>query len=339
MLNTQVIADYVKSLHQSRNAEIGAYWLEETSSRAELVSQLGVALDGLPILTVAVPKGAFDDPNGIPDDLAQVIEAQLAWFSEKNRAAIINEQKFSMVLISKRPLGLPQIGSPVTLPEWFPLWPNKLLMVTIQSITDSVDISVGSSDVPIAQMNASLHALEAAISARLLSVFQRTPAASAKLCARFGGSKGPANLIAMVATSDTGRNQGAPEEFRPGGAATSAFLVSHLFRQWWDSSHGKLHDLSIDIANALDVHTSSRIQAQYSLASLLTRSKNPPLATTPAGVIFARNALISLSHSIQFTNAAYHCGDYPNFPALLTISYAKDLARSCRSAADALSSL
>jgi hypothetical protein len=336
MLNAQIIADYLKKLHRGRSPEVAAYWLEEAASRSELLSQLSVLLAGLPILTASVARGSFDDPNGIIDDLAKLISDHSDWFGDSNRASIIKEQKFSLVLISKRPLGVPQISSPVTLPDWFPLWPSKLLTVKIQSITESVDISVGSPDVPVGPINASLYLLEVALCARFVSVFRRAPAVSAKLCARLGGKKGAADLVGMVAQSEAGRSSGTPEGFRPGGGATSPYLVSHLFRQWWECSHSGLHDLAVDIADALDVHPGSKIEAQYSLASLLTRTAKPKLSETPPGVTFARNALVSLSHAIQFTNAAHHGGDYPNFPALLTISYAQDLARSCRCAADAL---
>lgn len=339
MLNAQIIADYVKKLHHGRGPGVAAYWLEEAASRSELVSQLATPLAGLPILTAAVQRGSFDDPNGIIDDLAKLINNHSEWFGDGNRAAIIKEEKFSLVLVSKRALGIPQISSPVTLPDWFPLWPSRLLTVKIQSITDSVDISVGSPDVPVGHINASLYSLEAGLCARFLYVFQRTPEVSAKLRARLGGSKGPADLTGMAAESEAGRGSVAPKDFRPGGGATSPYFVSYLFRQWWECSHSGLHALAVDIADALDVHTGSAIEAQYSLASLLTRTVKPKLSDTPPGVTFARNALVSLSHSIQLTNAAHHGGDYPNFPAVLTISYAQDLARSCQCAADALALL
>ena len=294
---------------------------------------------GLPILTAAVQKGSFDDPNGIIDDLAKLISDHSEWFGDGNRVAIIKEEKFSLVLVSKRALGVPQISSPVTLPDWFPLWPSRLLTIKIQSITDLVDISVGSPDVPVGHLNESLYLLEVALCARFLSVFQRTPAVSAKLLVRGGGSKGPADLMGMVAQSEAGRGSGAPKDFRPGGGATSPYFVSYLFRQWWECSHKGIHALAVDISDALGIHSGSKIEAQYSLASLLTRTVKPKLSDTPPGVTFARNALVSLSHSIQFTNAAHHGGDYPNFPAVLTITYAQDLARSCRCAADALALL
>jgi len=340
MLNPQVISDYLKKLHQSRNSGVAAYWLEEAASRSELASQLSSHLAGLAILTAAVPKGSFNDPNGIIDDLAKMISDQSGWFETHNRQAIIQEQKFSLVLISKTPLGVPQISSPVTLPDWFPLWPSRLLTVNIQSITDLVDISVGSPDIPMVLINASLHSLEVALCARFSLVFHRAPQVSNKLCARFGGSKGPADLMRMIAQSEEERRKNkSTNDFRPGGSAVSAYLVSHMFRQWWECSHSGLHGLAVDIANALDIHSSSEVEAQYSLASLLTRTAKPKLSETPYGVTFASNALVSLSHAIQFTNAAHHAGEYPNFPAVLTVSYAQDLARSCRCAADTLLSL
>jgi hypothetical protein len=113
-------------------------------------------------------------------------------------------------------------------------------------------------------------------------------------------------------------------------------LVSMMFRLWWDCAPGNLHDLSKVLAEALDISEDAAIEAQYSLGSLLTRTTRPPPSKTPPGVTFARNAIVSLSHAIQFTNAAHHAGDYPNFPAMLTITYARDIARSCKAAAAAL---
>ncbi|QPF76185.1 hypothetical protein G8A07_26835 [Roseateles sp. DAIF2] len=339
MMNVQVIADYLRNLHVQRDVAVAAYWLEEAASRSELVSQLSALLSDLPVLIAAVPKGAFDDPNGIIDDLAKTISDNAEWFGEEKRTAITRDEKFSLVLVSKRALDVPQLSSPVTLPDWFPQWPGELLTVTIKSVTDAIDISFASADIPVASINASLHALESALCARLDSVLRRAPTAAASLRARLGGSKGPVDLIQLISQSEEKRRSVAPADFRPGGSASGEYLVSRLFSQWWECSHKDLHRLAVDIAEALDIHTGSKVEAQHSLASLLTRTVRPKLAETPPGVTLARNAIVSLAHAIQFTNAVHHAGDYPNFPAALTISYAKDLSRSCKRAADALSTL
>ncbi len=339
MLSADVIAEHLRRLHLERSQDIAAYWLEEATSRSELASQLSQRLADLPIVVASVPKGAFDDPNGIIDDLSKLVDENHSWFTEENRKLIIDTQKFSLVLLSKRPLGLPQISSPVTLPDWFPMWPSRLLTVKIRSVTDSIDISIGSSEIPVPAINASMHALENALGRRLLSVHQRSSGSHAKLRARLQASKASGDIAALASASQGLIAKTEPGDFRPGGAVTSTYLVSHLFRLWWESSHSALHALSSDLAEALDINGKTACPAQFSLASLLTRTVKPKLSETPPGVTFSRNMVVSIAHSIQLTNAAHHGGDYPNFPALLTISYAQDLARSCRSAADALSSL
>ena len=336
MLNAQSISDYLKHRHCSRKSGIAAYWLDAANSRSELVSSISSLTSGLPILTVAVPKGAFDDPNGISDDLVRTISDNVKWFCEKNRNSIVRERKFSLVLISKRPLNIPQLSSPVTLPDWFPLWASTLLTATIESITNSVDISLASPDIPIASINSSLHELEIALCDRLEDVYKKAPSAATPLLIRIGGKKGAADLALLVNQSKIYRDKTSPADFRPGGSAKSHFLVSHLFRQWWECSHNDLHSLAVDFADALGIQSSTAIETQYALSTLLTRTVKPPLSETPPGVTFARNVLVSLSHVIQLTNATHHAGDYPNFPALLTINFARDLDRSCKCAADAL---
>ena len=157
-----------------------------------------------------------------------------------------------------------------------------------------------------------------------------------RLFSRAGSSGGVLDPAKQITKARSEAAACLSDEFRPGGGADSPHLVSLLFRLWWDCSPGNLHELAKILAEALDIADDASIEAQYSLGSLLTRTTRPPPSKTPPGVTFARNALVSLSHAIQFTNAAHHAGDYPHFPAMLTITYAHDIARSCRVAAEGL---
>jgi len=336
MLSTRTVTDYIRRLHVDRPDGIAAYWVEETGSRNELASALIADLSDLAVMPAIVKGGDFDDANGIIDDLARTIEGNRSWFTDEMRNAVIRDQKFSLVLISKAALGVPQLSSPVALPDWFPAWPERLITVTITSIAHSIDISLASPDVPIVLINSALLDLERALCDRLCAVLSSDAAKLSRLFARMGGSGGapdPANLLAKARSEAAACSR---DEFRPGGGAESPHLVSMLFRLWWDCSPGNLHELAKLLAEALDITGNATVEAQYSLGSLLTRTAKPPPAKTPPGVTFARNALVSLSHAIQFTNAAHHAGDYPNFPAMLTIAYARDIARSCKAAADGL---
>jgi len=336
MLSPHTLSDYIGRLHRERPEGVAAYWVEETGSRTELARSLGQHLAELAVMPAIVRGGDFDDANGVIDDLARTIEGNQSWFTAQMRQAIIRDQKFSLVLISKAPLGVPQLSSPVALPDWFPAWPERLITVNISSITHSIDLSLASPDVPISLINSSLLDLERALCNRLQAVLASDSKKLAGLLVRIGGSgsaPSPENLLTKACSEAAACS---PDEFRPGGSADSPHLVSILFRLWWGCSPGNLHELSKSLAEALDIACSTSIEPQYSLGSLLTRSTRPPPSKTPPGVTFARNVLVSLSHAIQFTNAAHHAGDYPNFPALLTIAYARDIARSCRAAADGL---
>lgn len=339
MLSTRTLSDYIRRLHTERAAGIAAYWVEETGSRSELARALSQDLSDLAVMPAIVKGGDFDDANGIIDDLARTIEANSSWFTEQMRSAVIRDQKFSLALISKAPLGVPQLSSPVALPDWFPAWPERLITVNITSIAHSIDLSLASPDVPIALINSALLDLERSLCERLNAVRSTDAAKLAPLFARAGGSGGAPDSAMLLSKAMASALAQSPEDFRPGGGTDSPHMVSMLFRLWWECSPGGLHDLAKLLAEALDIVAGTTVQAPYSLGALLTRTTRPPPSKTPPGVMFARNTLVSLSHAIQFTNASHHAGDYPNFPAMLTIEYARDIARSCKSAADSLLSL
>lgn len=336
MLSARTLSDYIRRLHMERADGIAAYWLEETGSRSELARALSQDLSDLAVMPAIVKGGDFDDANGIIDDLARTIEGNRSWFTDQMRQAVIRDQKFSLALISKAPLGVPQLSSPVALPDWFPAWPERLITVNITSIAHSIDLSLASPDVPMSLINGALLDLERALCDRLDAVRISDPGRLTGLFARAGGGGGTLDHSKLIPKARAEASARSPDDFRPGGGADSPHIVSMLFRLWWDCSPGNLHDLAKLLAEALNVAHETTLQAQYSLGSLLTRTTRPPPSKTPPGVMFARNALVSLSHAIQFTNAAHHAGDYPNFPAMLTITYARDIARSCKAAADGL---
>ena len=336
MLSTRTLSDYIRRLHTERVDAIAAYWLEEAGSRNELAQALSEDLSNLAVMPAIVKGGDFDDANGIIDDLARTIESNRIWFTEQMRNAMIRDQKFTLVLISKAPLGVPQLSSPVALPDWFPVWPERLITVNITSIAHSIDLSLGSPDVPIALINSALLDLERALCERLDAVRSRDPGKLAPLFQRASSSVGAPDTAALISKARMAAGACSAKDFRPGGGSESPHMVSILFRLWWDCSPGDLHDLSKLLAEALDIANDATLQAQYSLGSILTRTTRPPPSKTLPGVMFARNALVSLSHAIQFANATHHAGDYPNFPAMLTIAYARDIARSCKAAADGL---
>ncbi len=317
---------------------IRAYWLEVSSPRSRFVADLSAELADLPVLVLPVSTGEFEDPNGMSDDLNGVLNRCRDWFSHEHVDLVIREERLSIVLVSKRPLGVPQISSPVELPDWFPVWPGHLLSVTIERVNDSVGVSIGSNDVPISDLKGALFDLEGALRDRLEHVYRSSQDSWARLCAHPGTGWSASDFAARV-FQDSRSLVGERRDFRPGGGRESPYIVSFLHRMWCDCSHNGLHAIACDLADALAIGGRGSVPLQFSLPSLVARPFKPPLADTPRGIVFSRNVILLSAQSIQLCNAASHADGYPRFPAILTIGYVSHLAQSCSDAARYLSDI
>ena len=339
MLSSKTIADSLLDFHKRQTEIIEAFWIESSNSRQTLASELEALIGDHPILIAAVASGQFTDPNGVVDELSLTIEENEKWFSTERRSWVIRDQKFSIVLVSKRALGVPQISSPVTLPEWFPLYPGRLLTTNIKSIKWDISLSLASSDIPEAAINSAIFDLEAALGARLSSALQATHHAIASLETAINcHPKAPKSIGDLLRSSSEGIRSRTGDEFRPGGAIDSGFIVSHLARLWRDCPPKDRHSLAATVSTALNLDNVNSMPSQLALTSLLTRGKESFL-TTPSSVMFCRNLMGVLSDVVQFINAKHHADEFPQFPAVLTIAFARELANSCKSAASALKAL
>ena len=339
MLSTSTIESSIRRFHQQQVENIEAFWIESTGSRNLLTTELQTLVEGLPILVTTVVRDRFIDPNGIVDDLSLTIQENEAWFTPERRELVVRDQRFSIVLVSKRPLGVPQLSSPVSLPNWFPLWPGRLLTANIKSVSSSITLSLASQDIPEAAINNALFFLEQSLCNRLDVVSRSAPSASDRFMTAVANSaSAPSNLTELIANSRQGLQLRTGDEFRPGGAVDSGFVVSQLARIWRDCPPKDRQKLATHAAEALGLSDAHPIDIQFSLTALLTRGKEK-FPTVPVCIIFSRNLMVTVSDVIQFINGIHHADEFPQFPAVLTITFAKELAKSCRKAAQTISEL
>lgn len=335
MLSPDTIADSLLRFHQQQTEKIEVFWIEATSPRQTLVADLAARLAMHPIMVAPVAPNRFQDANGVSDDLSLTIQENEAWCTSKARELIAEHQRFSLVLVSKRPWGIPQLSSPVSLPDWFPQWPGEILVANVQSMYAAITLSLGSTDIPQAAINSALYELERALCHRLQAVANSTPTAANALMGMVGTGVAPTNVVDLIASSSRGLQARSDSEFRPGGSIDSGFIVSHFARVWRDCQPTNRHTLAIHASAAMGLHAASNIDAQYGLTALLSRGKEK-FTATPAHITFSRNLMVVVSDVVQFVNGIHHADEFPQFPAVLTITFAKDLAASCRTAASAL---
>jgi hypothetical protein len=338
MLSSSTIAQSLIRLHQEQTEKIEAFWIETSGSRQQLKTELTALFSGCPILVALVEKDRFDDPNGVCDELNLTIQENKDWFTADIRQLISEQQRFSLVLVSKRPLAVPQMSSPVELPDWFPQWPGQILTTEVSSVLSSITLSLASLEIPQAAINGALFDLERELCRRLQMTAQATPTAANDLMAVVGTGAAPSTLSDLIASSTRGLQDRSSTEFRPGGSIESGFIVSHLARVWRDCQPAQRQLLAAHAAKALGLNSASQVPAQYSLTSFLTRGKEkfPSIA---AHLTFSRTLLGTVSDVVQFVNGIHHADEFPHFPAVLTITFAKDLVRSCSTAASALAQL
>jgi hypothetical protein len=322
MLNPSTIAQSLIRLHQDQTEKIEAFWVETSGSRQQLKTELSALFFGHPILVALVEKDRFDDPNGVCDELNLTIQENREWFTSDIRQLIGEQQKFSLILVSKRPLAVPQMSSPVELPDWFPQWPSQILTTEVKSILSSITMSLASLEIPQAAINGALFDLERELCRRLQLTAQAMPTAANELMAVVGTGAAPTTVANLIESSTQGLQ--------------SRFIVSHLARVWRDCQPVQRQSLAAHASKALGLSPASQIPAQYSLTTLLTRGKEK-FPTIAAHLTFSRTLLVTVSDVVQFVNGIHHADEFPHFPAVLT--FAKDLVKSCSSAASALSQL
>lgn len=338
MLNPITIAQSLIRLHQDQTEKIEAFWIETSGSRQQLKTELSALFSGHPILVALVEKDRFDDPNGVCDELNLTIQENREWFTSDIRQLIGERQKFSLILVSKRPLAVPQMSSPVELPDWFPQWPSQILTTKVKSVLSSITMSLASLEIPQAAINGALFDLERELCRRLQLTAQAMPTAANDLMAVVGTGAAPTSIADLIESSTQGLQSRSSTEFRPGGSIESGFIVSHLARVWRDCQPVQRQSLAAHASKALGLSPASQIPAQYSLTTLLTRGKER-LPTIAAHLTFSRTLLVTVSDVVQFVNGIHHADEFPHFPAVLTITFAKDLVKSCSSAASALAQL
>lgn len=338
MLSSSTIAQSLIRIHQEQAEKIEAFWIETSGSRQYLKAELSTLFSDHPILVVLVEKDRFDDPNGVCDELNLTIHENRDWFTADIRKLIAEKQKFSLVLVSKRPLAVPQMSSPVELPDWFPQWPGQTLTTEVKSVLSSITLSLASLEIPQAAINGALFDLERELCRCLQMTAQATPTAANELMSMVGTGAAPTTVSDLISSSTRGLQNRSSTEFRPGGSIESGFIVSHLSRVWRDCQPAQRQILASYASKALGLSSASQVPAQYSLTSLLTRGKEkfPNIA---AHLTFSRTLLGTVSDVVQFVNGIHHADEFPQFPAVLTITFAKDLVRSCSTAASALAEL
>jgi hypothetical protein len=319
------LRDAVKYALSKSDVPLTAFWCKVDGDRESYAASLRKELEETPVAVLIVRGHGFVNPNAVQDDLRSLVELNRhACEPIANRLGAICGP--GLVLLARTALGIPQVSSPVTFPEWFPRVGGTTVPVQIVDLTWTADAPLSAPEARCPEIAELLFAVEGALLHRLETVRQRDHNASSALVElirrdseeRLGLAELVSGAIEFRTTVST------PASFRP-SLREGRSLVARLWGVVQSEPPERLGRSAKALACALDLEGLQNCGRYESLATVLRRPTSPD--PTPSRRS-ARNLLVTIASGCQLLTAAAHADDYSRYSVVLLRSTSFDLRLS-----------
>lgn len=332
-LPPEAVAEEVSSRVSTSSNEVLFLWVTVQGGREEYQSEIAELLSDTPVVPWIVRDAqAFSDANTLSQDIAEVIDrSEAAVNKERFRALCEKNGVVAYVLLSKVSLGVAQTGSPVRLPNWFPVARAQERYVIIDDITWSTHVSLESEALEIEAIREALYWVDRHLAERLQRVAASKPNEVAPFRDKFlkgeevGGVKAWSRSVEIRLIEIPN-----PRAYRP-TLKNSCSVVSRIWRivacQHLDGlgKYGKALSRAVDPL--------SDASTEESIAFLIGRPSSP---LEDAEARWGVNLLLSCFAACQLSNAAAHSDNYQQYPVTLLKAFSVDVTRALDSIAQVL---
>jgi hypothetical protein len=314
----QLAADVRRRLSTSPS-EVNAYWMAVTEGRQDYTDQLRKELANDPVEVVVIRDDRFTNPNAILSDFVDLVE--------ENRNACAQcvrheDTRCGFVLISRAELSIPQVSSPIALPEWFPLGGGTTLSMRIEDLTWAAELPLGADEVRLGDLSEMLVDLDRTVLQRLSEVRHDDPR-KANGVLEVLKDKDEAIRDVLGNALDAREQITTPSAFRPSIRGSS--LISRLWRVTQIRSAEQLVSPAANLADGLDLPGEMEKSWHESLAFVLRRPSGGERIPRER---FARNLLLTIGATCQLLTAGAHSDDYAHYPIPLLRTMSHDLRRA-----------
>lgn len=294
-----------------------AYWAAVPEGRQRFATALESASPGqFRVIAIVVGNG-FQNPNAVIDDFVAVVT------SCRSRVEAVNAS-LVFVLVSRGPLDVPNVGSPVPFPDWFPGLGGLVCDVRIVDLFRQIRVSFRAREAALDELHEAVYEWDKALACLLARC--SSPQRREALRLLRGGHGADDGLGAAQACLASVSDPTAYRILLGGGRTPAAWCV-HLFSK---TAPTALPGLAQDLAIHLGV--GEQANGSESVAAVLARSPKD----FSAGAWHVHDALIVISQAYRFLNAEAHADEFPTFhPDLLRLA-SLDLRVFLRSSANAL---
>ncbi len=313
MLTAKTVSEAVRPRARG-SGPLRVFWAAVSGDRDAFAEELRELLEGEAVIPVVLRTGGFVDPNAVMKDVADVLE--LARGEIRKMKDVANEHRgVDLVLISRKDLSLADTSSPIVLPDWFPVAPDRTVTVSITDLTWSAEVPVSDSSLALDDLRRILYDLDKALVARLQesqNIDRRLSQALWDLIGLKGGE-----LKRIEDFLDGVRN---PVGYRP-SASKNPTVVSRIWAHANSTSPDRLPRTARALTQAL---RPDRVSAGgMSLTAVLNRPTNP----IDAAERWSFCLIVTVRSACQLITAAAHADDYPRFPQALLKSTSLDVRR------------
>lgn len=271
------------------------------------------------IVPVILREPGFVSANAVMSDVNRLIDL--------NRDAIERVptkglERLSLVILAKDDFRLPQIGSPIVLPSWFPVLGGVESSFRICDLAQQAEVSMlNCPEVRADHLAELVLDLESALVERLCEL-QLTRPGEVKQFINTACGVAEHQVAALVADFRAHVDQVAsnPRVYRPDASRMSS-LATRLIRLVLSNSPKDLAKHSSGLA--ANIGDAGTISIKPSLIAAMLR----PGTRLEVAQANMHAILLSIYQAYQLMNGSAHAGEYGNYPVSLLYSTSNDLRR------------
>lgn len=309
------IIELINSIPWHEGRRVRSVWLKlDSISRREFRSKIEDVNFDHSIIPIIVEAHYFQTSNSLLSDLSKSIEANRELLSK-----IESDTKLiTIVLLSKDSLKIPQISSPITFPDWFPILAGKEDVIYLHDLHQSAQVSLlNSSDIKIEQISGIIFEIEWKLVSRM-----KANGATSQIQSLLSKTHGDGiNAKALLDQFDTHINNIPSSASYRLNAKNKESLLCSLISTILKSSADEMTGLAKKLSLAFDCHTETNIKPTMMGVMMRPTQKQDQIVQN------FHSLLIGLFQAYQLMNAAAHAAEYPSYPVDLVESTSRDLVR------------
>ncbi len=303
---------------------LSVYWVKVNSSRQNIIEEIHQTISELPIVAVSPKHQGFENPNALLAEFSNLLRENKELI--KNRLCEKTKTENIVILIvSYTDLKVPQIASPIELPEFIPKIGGTVYPVTIFNLNRDFSALLDCEESNSGGIAFSLYSIERAILTRMRAIYEKDKRIGESFFAKVKKNttveKYDDYLDICQKHSDNVIN---PHAYRPSTRLPNSIL-SALVRFGYQSGPETLTQFANSVQKALSINEELRAKSSHSIFSVLWRSTDRKANIDSA---FGRGLIISCFCGFQYLTASHHADNYPRFPLDIIVSSARNIRES-----------